>query len=98
MTLFPAPATKRMNYQPLRRNPDWGTNVFHEPIKGNFVRTTSIPRGCCLRQTTLLFPYVVIRGQSDNSSTSQAERANVKQLPVICHLPRPDNLSDFRQQ
>jgi len=49
-------------------NPDWGTDAFRESIKGNLVRTTSIPRRCCLRQTTLLFPCVAIRGLYDNSS------------------------------
>src|SRR6266852_6650308 len=57
---------------------------------------TSIPRRCCLRQTTLPFRCVVIGRRYCDSSMDQVERANFEHLAVTCHLP--DNLSDSHQQ
>ena len=47
-TLFPAPATKKGYYWPLRKNKCWvATYVSHESIGENTVRMLSIPRVYC---------------------------------------------------
>ena len=84
------------NHQSLQKSRGWRTDVSHESIKGNLVRTISIPRGCCLRQTTPPFRFVAIHWQDYNFSTDQVERANFEHLARVCHLP--DNLSDSSLQ
>jgi hypothetical protein len=65
------------------------------PQKGTR-RMISIPRGCCLQGTTLLFQCVVIHRQDYDFSMDQAERANFGHLAAACHLE--DNLSDSSRQ
>jgi hypothetical protein len=95
-TLFPAPAIMGESHQSLKTLGGRRTDVSHESIEAILVRTISIPRGCCLQQTTLLFRCVGIHEQDCDFSKDQVERANFELLAVIYHLP--DNFSDSRQQ